>query len=240
MSGHATATDIDAWEKLGNPGWNWESLLPYYKKSETFNEPTPKQKVALGGEIYDKSQYGANGPIQLTMPWGTGEVDTAWRPTWQAIGLGAEADPRSPGSLGGYAILKYTDTAGKRSYAANAYYAPIAGRSNLVVLTGANVSKVVLEPCESNGLATAKGVLFTVEEGEFTVVPSREVILCAGSFQTPKLLELSGVGSSEILEKHGIKVMVDNPHVGENLQVTVNHPSYALLTDRMSEEVHDC
>lgn len=105
---------------------------------------------------------------------------------------------------------------GKRSYAASAYYAPNATRPNLVILTEALVKEVVLVKVDDNWTAT--GVRFEHAGLEFTASTSREVILSAGSVQSPQLLELSGVGNPEILSDAGINVKVANTNVGENLQ----------------------
>lgn len=104
-----------------------------------------------------------------------------------------------------------------RSYSASAYYAPAAERPNLNVVTGATASRIVLEDGGSSKLG-ARGVVFQQDGAEHTVKAKREVILAAGAFQTPKLLELSGIGSKEVLAKAGVDCKVDNPNVGENLQ----------------------
>ena len=104
----------------------------------------------------------------------------------------------------------------ERSYSANAYYRPNSERKNLQLLTEAFVQEVVLE--EENGQWTARGVRFIHGGEEYTVRTEGEVIICAGSVQSPQLLELSGIGNPEVLKAAGINVKVDNPAVGENLQ----------------------
>lgn len=104
----------------------------------------------------------------------------------------------------------------ERSYSATAYYRPNSGRENLHLLTEAFVQEVVLE--EEDGRWVAKGVRFIYDGEEHVVGTEREVILCAGSVQSPQLLELSGIGNSEVLKAAGIDTKVDNPAVGENLQ----------------------
>lgn len=104
----------------------------------------------------------------------------------------------------------------ERSYSATAYYRPNSGRKNLHLLTEALVQEVVLE--QEDGQWTAKGVRFTYEGEEYVVKTEGEVIICAGSVQSPQLLELSGIGNPEVLKAAGIDVKVDNPAVGENLQ----------------------
>ena len=109
-----------------------------------------------------------------------------------------------------------------RSFAGTAYYKPNAARKNLQVLTGALVTKVILSPANEPLIAT--GVTFTVDGENYTVSASREIILCAGAFQSPQLLELSGIGNAELLKSKGIEVLYDNPNVGENLQDHVYVP----------------
>jgi choline dehydrogenase-like flavoprotein len=105
---------------------------------------------------------------------------------------------------------------GARSYSASAYYLPNSSRPNLVLLTGAEVIKILLEP--EGGEWAAKGVRFAHGGDEFEVFASQEIILSAGSVQSPQILELSGIGGAAVLSKAGISVKVDSPHVGENLQ----------------------
>ncbi|KAH7146730.1 hypothetical protein B0J13DRAFT_442332 [Dactylonectria estremocensis] len=199
MAAYPSARDIDNWEKLGNPGWNWASLLPYYRKSEAFNQPSAETKASLGGDVFDPEMYGKDGPVQLTLPHGTSQVDAAWPATLRNLGLGVKQDPREGRALGGYAVLKFIDQSAKRSYAASAYYAPNAARKNLAVITGAHVNKVILEAAEGDGVR-ATAVSFTI-------------------------LELSGIGGAQVLSKAGVKVVVENPNVGENLQ---DHPLVPL------------
>lgn len=108
---------------------------------------------------------------------------------------------------------------GTRSYAANAYYGPNAYRPNLVLLTGAQVTKIKF--AKSKGKITATGVVYKVGNVTYTAAAKKEVILAAGSLKTPQLLELSGVGNQELLSKLGIEVILNLSGVGENLQVII-------------------
>jgi choline dehydrogenase-like flavoprotein len=110
------------------------------------------------------------------------------------------------------------DTAAKRSYTAPAYYVPSSERSNLTVLTGAFVKKIAFDVNSSP--VTATGVWYSIGGDEHFVGALREVILSAGTIQSPKILELSGIGSKTQLENFEINVVVENPGVGENLQVS--------------------
>lgn len=125
-------------------------------------------------------------------------------------------DPFLGAASGSFSTLHSIDPATKeRSYSASAYYQPFKSRENLVVLTGALVEKVVFD--QESGIK-ATGVRYTQNGETQTVTATKEVILAAGTFQSPKILELSGIGNAQILSKHNIEVISDLPGVGENLQ----------------------
>jgi len=126
-------------------------------------------------------------------------------------------DPFSDKSIGGYSNAATVDPVTKtRSYAVSAYGTPALQRPNFHLVTGATALKVLLEKTTGDFFAT--GVLASVEGQEKTFCATKEVIFAAGAFNTPKLLELSGIGNPKFLGEHGIPVLVDNPAVGENLQ----------------------
>ncbi|KAF8860625.1 alcohol oxidase [Acephala macrosclerotiorum] len=226
MVSHASRADIDAWEKLGNPGWNFDTLQPYYRKAETFNPPSAAIAEALGTAIIDPKLHGTSGPVQTSFPESAGELDKAWGRTFKTLGLGPETDPRDGETTGGYNLPKFMDKQAKRSHAGSAFYAPNEGRSNLTVLTSALVTKIEFDI--DGEVPVAKGVRYVVEGKEHFVHVKEgkgEVILAAGTVQSPQILELSGVGDKTRLEKLGIVSVVDNPNIGENLQ---DHPLLGL------------
>lgn len=131
-----------------------------------------------------------------------------------------KSDPRDGSALGGYTNLLNLDLDGrKRSYAATAYYLPASKRTNLKVITGALVERIILE--KGNDIVTANGVQYS---NGTTAHAKKEVILSAGSIGSPQVLELSGIGDPNILKKQGIEVLVNNRNVGENLQDHVYVP----------------
>ena len=208
---------IDAWASVGNPGWDWASLLPYYRKFYTLNLPDEATKQHLGLDWVDKNVSGNSGPIQTSF---TGVIENpmpkAWVETFQKL-VGTTADPFTGNSMGGYSNMSTVDPTTKtRSYAASGYAAPSMTRPNLKFVFGAEVQKILLRKSGSN--AEAHGVEALVGVQTRIIKAHKEVILAAGVFQTPKLLELSGIGGHELLNKHGIDTIIDNPNVGENLQ----------------------
>lgn len=132
--------------------------------------------------------------------------------------ISQSGDPFSGQAYGGYVNAETIDPATRqRSYSANAYLQPAKTRPNLTVITGALVDKIVLDNSNSNEVI-ATDVQYT-KDGETKIVEAhKEVTISAGSFNSPRLLELSGIGNPEILKQHNVSVVIDNPNVGENLQ----------------------
>ncbi|KAF9878451.1 aryl-alcohol [Colletotrichum karsti] len=209
---------LDAWGALGNTGWDFDSLAPYFRKLGTDHPPPQSAKDVVGLDYHDETLSG-NGPLQVSFGEGYNPSNTAWMSTFANLGLGVTGDPRSGKAFGAFQNPCSIDPETKtRSYSANVYYSPeIAKRPNLIVLTEAMVKKINFDT--SSGEAVATGVQVVTKDGkERTIAADLEVILAAGALQTPQLLELSGVGGKQLLESHGIPVVIDNPNVGENMQ----------------------
>lgn len=145
---------------------------------------------------------------------------TAWDPTYEALGIKLNGDPKGGLALGSYHnLLSFDPVNVSRSFAANAYYSPNAKRPNLKILTDAVVNKIIFAPAKNHSKSlVATGLSFSTRGKKYVVNSKTEVIICAGAFQSPQLLELSGIGNKSLLNTHGIKVLRDNPNVGQNLQ----------------------
>ncbi|MCJ1382288.1 hypothetical protein MMC17_005401 [Xylographa soralifera] len=214
----ASKAGIDAWAGFGNPRWDWASLAPYYRKFYTLNLPDEATQQHLGLDWIDKNVAGESGPIQTSF---IGVIENpmpkAWVETFEKLHVGTTADPFTGNSMGAYSNMSTVDPVTKtRSYAASAYAAPAMARPNLKFVFGAEVQKILLQKTGSS--VEAQGVQVIVGDQTRTITARKEVILAAGVFQSPKLLELSGIGGHELLKKHGIDTVIDSPHVGENLQ----------------------
>jgi choline dehydrogenase-like flavoprotein len=210
--------EFEAWSALGNKGWDHEGILPYLCKFHTYTGPSDKVKEQLHYQG-DSELHGTDGPVQLSFGEDYLPFHAAWPLTFEALGYKLTGDPILGIAVGPFSSAGAVDSSTKtRSHAAAAYYSrDVAKRPNLRVLTEAFVEKVVLE--ENKGSVEATGVQFVGKDGTRRVMFSRrEVILAAGAFKTPQILELSGIGSSELLTSHGIPVFIDNADVGENLQ----------------------
>ncbi|KAF1811090.1 alcohol oxidase [Eremomyces bilateralis CBS 781.70] len=211
---------IDNWAALGNPGWDWEGMLPYYRKFMTLNPPPVDTAKHLDTTRMQKWIGNGNGPIQASWP------PLEYLNTQQQIGpdLGTALGLRDPsadiGASTGYydQALSVDMKKGRRSSAVYEYYHPNAQRNNLSLIMDAMAQRIVFSVNDANGDNVASGVEFLVDGKKYSVGAKKEVILCAGTIGSPQLLELSGIGDKSILEKYGINCLVDNPNVGENLQ----------------------
>ena len=232
---------IDAWEQIGNTGWNWSSLWPYYKKSEHIQPPTPSQ--AAHGITYEPNAHGFDGP--LAVGWSIhdapGNTTALVGQTWNNLGYPTLQDDNT-GSLRGFYVWPRTlnRTADIREDAARAYYWPISNRPNLHAYTFTTADKIVWDEDKPQltgygSGALAMGIQVTTSAGtKQNIKASREVILSAGSLRSPVILEQSGVGNPQILGRHGIKTKVVLPGVGENLQDQPNNGIISSFTLNLS------
>ncbi|KAL3472394.1 glucose-methanol-choline oxidoreductase-like protein [Aspergillus californicus] len=222
----SSRANIDAWGAIGNEGWDWETLAPYYRKVFHMTLPTDPAKIKeLGLEYVDLQNFSGSegGLIQVSFPDAVVDPSaSAWVQSLRGLGYAMEKDPFSGEAVtGGYINAVAVHPVNKtRSYSANAYYHPVKDRTNLRVVTGAQVTRVILEALSNEVEPTATGVEYTTNTTTqpLTAKARREVILSAGAYNSPKLLELSGIGSPAILSQFGIPVHVANSRVGENLQ----------------------
>lgn len=176
-----------------------------------------------------------NGPIQLAVH--KSEPENTWSKAWidslDTLGF-PYSDPFSGTVCGPFDNPESVDPKKKqRSFSANAYLEPALDRTNLTVLTSSIATRILLKKTGSEN-ATAEGVQITTSDGLSRVITARkEVILAAGAINSPRLLELSGIGDANRLQQLGIEVMVENPHVGENLQ---NHVYTGVVFDVRDDE----
>ncbi|KAF7899673.1 hypothetical protein EAF00_004009 [Botryotinia globosa] len=209
---------IDAWASLGNSTWDWKTLAPYFRKFHTLTTPSGADVELLDFTAIILQIYRllvlfkphSHPLLRIKFP-------KVWNETFKNLGYGFSGDVSDSTALGPYSNPASVDpNSGQRSYAARAYYEPVIHRTNLVVLTEATVTRIILGGESLPLIAT--GVEFFHDGIIKTLKASREVILAAGTLQSPKLLELSGVGSPEILRKYGMIVRIEDLGVGENLQ----------------------
>ncbi|EKG20738.1 Glucose-methanol-choline oxidoreductase [Macrophomina phaseolina MS6] len=215
-----TAADYDLWEQLGNPGWGWDGLLPYFRKSENFTPPA-ESFAAEWNISWDLSAHGREGPVQSSFPvFQFGSTKNFLR-ACLSLGLAKPSDQASGNKAGVSWVpssLDYTNQT--RSYSRVAHYdRVISSRPNYHLLTMHTVSKVLF----SDDNAATGVEYFSRETGEVsTVTASKEVIIAAGAVHTPQILQLSGIGPKALLDSLDIPVVKDLSGVGHNLQ---DHPA---------------
>ena len=190
--------EYDHWESLGNPGWSLSGVLPYLKRMEQYAHGDPEFR-------------GRNGPMFITRYKDHDPLSEGFIAASQQAGVPVTTDYNGP-RFEGVGYLQHNTRRGRRRHAADAYLHPAMKRANLAVESHALAQRVVFEGRKAVGLVYRKGA------EERTVRARREVLLAAGSIQSPQLLELSGIGQREVLQRAGVNVVHELPGVGENLR----------------------
>jgi choline dehydrogenase-like flavoprotein len=223
---------FDVWTELGNRGWDADTVTPYYKKFETFHQPTPELIKELSLDYLDSHLHGKDGPIHASFPSFYLLPQKLWIDSWKNLGLRASKDPISGQAVGAFTSPSYIDPkSATRSHAGIAYYDPVSSRPNLHLKENAMVEKVLLSK-SSDGSVIATGVQYKVNGQSQISHARKEVILSAGAFGSPAILELSGIGDASLLGSLGIDVVLSNPNVGENLQ---DHPMNIISVEVLDE-----
>ncbi len=204
--------DFDHWRQLGNSGWSYEDVLPFFRKSE---------KQQHGADEF----HGADGELAVSDPPETHPLADAFIAAGIACGYPANQDFNGAGQEG-FGYVQMTLRNGRRSSAATAFLRPAEKRPNLTVRTGAHVSRLLLD-----GLR-ATGVEYWQDGTRRAVSAGREVILAGGAINSPQLLQLSGIGPAPLLRDLGIDVILDRPAVGANLQEHYNGRLVYRVKDR--------
>ena len=207
--------DYSDWAELVGEEWGWDELKPYMLKHERFDGANSEFS-------YDASYHGKDGGIHTSFPTSRCPIEKTWLEACDQIHGQRHPSPKDAwsgdhtGIYTGLCTVDGSAAKGTRSYSATGYLLPALRRSNLKVLTDAHVLKLILE--SASGHVKTTGLQFQAEGQTHSVQATREVILCAGSIQTPQILELSGIGDPSVLSKAGIETLVQNVDVGANLQ----------------------
>ncbi|TFK85975.1 GMC oxidoreductase [Polyporus arcularius HHB13444] len=232
-----SAADYDAIEALGNPGWDWNGLLSYFKKSETALSPEPDHTARFRAAKVDSRWHGDSGPIvkSYARTFAFGPLLERVIDATAELGVPFNGDSDDGNKIGMSNLFTAVDSrTATRSYAGNAYFEANADRKNLFVLTSATVSRITFRDGSSPLQAT--GIEFLHGGKPYYAAVHKEVILSAGSLKTPQILELSGIGDEKLLRKFGITTLVDLPSVGENLLYEID-PKYETLDTAAEPEV---
>jgi choline dehydrogenase len=192
------ARDYDHWRQLGNTGWGWQDVLPYFLRSED-NVDGADEFHGTGGELRVDDQR---------LSW---EILDAFREAAAEVGI-PKTEDFNRGNNEGCGYFKVNQERGLRVSTAKAFLKPVKERPNLTVMIHAQASGLRFEG------RRATGVDFWLDSEPAQATARREVILASGAVATPQLLQLSGVGPGPLLQEHGIPVVHELPGVGENLQ----------------------
>jgi choline dehydrogenase len=192
-----TSTDYDEWVRLGATGWSYDEVLPYFRKAERY-------------EHGESELHGGSGPLGVEGARWRNPLTDAAIDAAASLGLKRVDDfcQRDPTGTGYYQMTTWK---GRRSSTGRAYLSGARSRANLSIVTGALVTRI-----EFSG-RQATGVAYELGDRKCRATARREIVLSAGSFSTPHLLQLSGVGPASLLSQHGIPVLHDLPGVGEQL-----------------------
>jgi choline dehydrogenase len=196
--------DYDGWRNLGNVGWGWSDVLPYF------------QKLERREDLHGPSTNG-KGMLTVSYPVFVSPISRAFIEAGVRAGLPAATDLNgaSPEGIG---LMPYSVRHGERNSAFEAYLRPVRSRRNLTVETGAFALRLSLEGRRATGVEYERGG--AVQKA----LATREVILASGAISSPQILMLSGIGPGKHLQQHGIPVVADVPGVGENLHDHVSAP----------------
>ena len=194
-----TPSDYDRWAALGNSGWSYADVLPYFKRAENY-EP--------GG---DALLHGHSGPVRISRPGVHNPLAKAFLQACEQAGYPYNDDTNGAAREGAGPVDMFV-SAGRRWSAATAYIKPFRSRSNLDVRLGAHVLKILVENDR------AVGVRVREKGQDLDLRADGEVILCGGGINSPQLLMLSGIGDASTLSQLGINPVSNLPGVGQNLQ----------------------
>ena len=237
---YPSRANFEAWESLGNDGWGPDVMAPYLRKFHTYTPPSEATSAFLSVDKYMKPEnQGNQGPVPVSHLDIYTPFNQAWNETFARLGWNTHADPIAGRKVGAFTPpLSVDGKTGQRGYAGAYYTQDVAERKNLHLLTETMVERVILTKSE-DGQVTATGIQIRTKDGQqLKVSATREVIISAGSLNSPQLLELSGIGAADLLQKHNIPVVLDLPAVGENLQdhcmSTIN---FEVADEQMSADI---
>jgi choline dehydrogenase len=197
------AGDYDHWAAVtGDSSWRWENVLPLFKASEDHH----------GGA---SATHGSGGEWRVERQRLSWAILDAFREAADETGI-PKVDDFNGGDNTGCAYFEVNQRRGIRLNASKAFLRPAAARTNLTIMTGCHVEKLLIDRTEQG--ATCRGVQFSGGGRAFTATSRRETLLAAGAIGSPHILQLSGIGPADLLHRHGITPVVDAPGVGENLQ----------------------
>ena len=218
IRGHAS--DYDDWRDLGNPGWGYHEVLPYFRRSED------QERGA-------SERHGEDGPLGVADLSHVNELSRVFIQAAEQAEFYRNVDFNGPVQRG-FGLYQVTQRDGRRCSTAQGYLKPVRGRSNLTVRTGALAHRVLLEGGRAVGVKYRRWGMMREARAE------REVLLAGGAINSPQLLQLSGIGPAGVLEAAGVEVRHERTGVGRNLQdhldvMTLTRCSQPVTYDQLNE-----
>ena len=209
----ASVGSLERWaDDVGDASYAYENVSPYYYKSLNFTPPNYDRRIANATPDYDISTLGNGGLLDITYPNYAQAFSTWLARALETVGI-LPTNGFTSGNLNGSSWLVNTikQTTGFRESSETAFLRPALGQANLFVYTNTLAEKILF-----NG-RVAKGVQVTSGNTSYTLSARREVIVSAGTFQSPQLLQVSGVGPADVLSEHGIDIVANRPGVGHGM-----------------------
>lgn len=205
---------FDTWaEIVGDEIWSWREMKPLLRKFQTVQ---PDPDGAQPGQL-DDVQTVSKGPIQASYPRKRNRLHLAWEETFKSLDCFHPGDGADSSVIGGVTTTNAIDARGEkgeRSHAGDSYISMVRGCENLTIKTETQIEKLALEALSDSTEIQVTGVYYYSDGQRVFAKAEREVVLCAGVFGSPQLLELSGIGDEEILRRAGVPCLVNLPNVG--------------------------
>ncbi len=214
------ALDYEEWRQMGCEGWGYADVLPYFRKAED-------------NDSFNNEYHGQGGPLGVSQPVAPLPICEAFFEAAEALGIPRNFDCNGA-RQDGVTYYQLTQRNARRASSAMAYLAPNRARKNLTIQTGREVRRLKVKSGRAEAVEMMDGTI---------VEASSEIILSSGAIGTPRLLQLSGIGRADALQSLGIKVVLDQPEVGENFQDHLDLYCISELSgpdsyDRYAKPVH--
>lgn len=205
-------------DRVGDQSYNWRNFLPFYQRSVDFTPPDMTKRAANSTPEYDQAANGDGGPLSVTFPNYAQALSSWVQRGFRELGF-RSINGFNSGRLFGASYVTATIDARTQTRASSesAFLQPAMDRNNLIVYHSTLAKKINFD-----GSRKAVSVVVNTEGVEYTLSANQEVILSAGTFQSPQLLMVSGVGPAATLQRYNIPVVANRPGVGQNMWVSLN------------------
>ena len=233
--GRGSASVYDTWASLGNPGWSWSDVYPYFQKGTSFNPPDAADGYDNRYKTWDPAAY-SKGPLQIGFQGFVRESSAAFIQALSAANVPIVDELNAGNNTGVRQGTATIDHNYRRSSSYDSYYKDAAGRPNLQVLYDAQVQTVTT--AQQGDALAATGIVFIDQATSLfqRVTARKEVILSAGAFQSPQLLMVSGIGPARVLAAAGVTPALVNENVGQHM---ADHHVFSVVAQVQPQASYD-